>query len=288
MGAWIGLMFGVGLLLIWRSGPRRPARVGRRAGTGYAATLRRAGIDGVSAGQLIAAQVGCGVVVGLTVLTLTATLAIAVCFAAFGAAVPVMLVRRLAARRRNELREQWPEAIDNLASAVRAGLSLPEAVSALAGSAPAGLRPPFARFAASYRASGRFGPCLDQLKDELADPTADRVCETLRVAREVGGTDLGVVLRTLSELLREDARTRAELETRQGWVVNGARLAVCAPWLVLLMLGTQSTTVRAYNSPRGMALLVIGAAVCLAAYRIMLRIGQLPEQRRIMPAGVAR
>ena len=30
-------------------------------------------------------------------------------------------------------------------------------------------------------------------------------------------------------------RTRAELESRQAWTVNGARLAVAAPWLVLLL-----------------------------------------------------
>ena len=85
---------------------------------------------------------------------------------------------------------------------------------------PAELRPAFARFGAAYRASGRFGECLDALKDDLADPVGDRVCETLRVAREVGGSDLGTVLRTLSELLRSDARTRSEFETRQGWVVK--------------------------------------------------------------------
>ena len=79
---------------------------------------------------------------------------------------------------------------------------------------------PFARFSAAYRASGRFGDCLDVLKADLADPVGDRVCETVRVAREVGGSDLGSVLRTLSELLRSDARTRSELETRQGWVIN--------------------------------------------------------------------
>ncbi len=98
------------------------------------------------------------------------------------------------------------------------------------------------RFATAYRATGRFGECLDALKDDLADPVGDRVCETMRVAREVGGSDLGTVLRTLSELLRADARTRSELETRQGWVINAARLAVAAPWAVLLLLGTQSQT----------------------------------------------
>jgi tight adherence protein B len=90
------------------------------------------------------------------------------------------------------------------------------------------------------------------------------------------------VLRTLSELLRSDARTRAELETRQGWIVNAARLAVAAPWAVLLLLGTRSTTLRAYDSGGGATLLVIGAAVCLVAYRLMLRIGRLPDEPRVL------
>src|SRR5262249_48709870 len=79
------------------------------------------------------------------------------------------------------------------------GMSLPEGLSALALRGPEPLRPAFARFSAAYRASGRFGECLDALKDDLADPVGDRVCETMRVAREVGGSDLGTVLGTLSE-----------------------------------------------------------------------------------------
>jgi tight adherence protein B len=124
--------------------------------------------------------------------------------------------------------------------------------------------------------------CLDLLKEDLADPVADRICETLRVAREVGGTDLGRVLRTLSTFLREDARTRAELETRQGWTVNAARLAVAAPWVVLLLLATQQTTLDAYDSPTGAGLLVGGGAVCVVAYRLMVRIGRLPEEKRVL------
>lgn len=90
------------------------------------------------------------------------------------------------------------------------------------------------------------------------------------------------MLRTLSELLRSDARTRAELETRQGWIVNAARLAVAAPWLVLLLLGTQSQALRSYDSAGGSVLLGVGAAVCVVAYRIMVRIGRLPEDVRVL------
>ncbi len=70
-------------------------------------------------------------------------------------------------------------------------------------------------------------------------------------------------------------------------MVNGARLAVSAPWIVLLMLGTQSQTVEAYDTPQGTALLAIGAAACLLAYRLMLRIGRLPAERRILHRSAA-
>jgi len=285
VGALLGLMFGTGLLLIWRSGARAPRRRSRGA-PGWASRrvdlLRQAGVDGIGSTQLLGAQVLCSLVVGVLVLALTSTLAVAASFSVFAFFGPIMVLRRMRRRRQVALRELWPEAVDNMASAVRAGMSLPEGLSALALRGPEPLRPQFARFSAAYRATGRFGECLDALKDDLADPVGDRVCETMRVAREVGGSDLGTVLRTLSELLRSDARTRSELETRQGWVVNAARLAVAAPWLVLLLLGTQSTTLRAYNSTGGVVLLAVGAAVCVVAYRIMLRIGKLPEEQRVL------
>jgi len=284
VGALLGLTAGLGLLLIWRSGPRAPQRVSTRPSwtTRRRELLRQAGVEGVGPVQLVGAQALCAVLAFVIVAAITRTVAVAGSFAIFGALLPVVVVRRLRQRRQTALRELWPEAIDHLASAVRAGMSLPEGLAALAVRGPSELRPPFARFAAAYRASGRFNDCLDALKDDLADPVGDRVCETVRVAREVGGSDLGTVLRTLSELLRADPRTRAELETRQGWIVNAARLAVAAPWAVLLLLGTQSETLTAYDSAGGTLLLAIGAAVCLVAYRFMLRIGRLPEERRVL------
>jgi tight adherence protein B len=284
VGALLGLVLGLGLLLMWRSGPRAPQR--RRASTGWVARraelLHQAGIVGVRPAQLLAVQVGAAVVAFGVVLVLTSAVTIAACFSSFGAALPVLVLRRLRRRRQRALRDVWPDAIDHLTSAVRAGMSLPEGLAALGEHGPAELRAPFARFGARYRSSGRFEECLDALKDDLADPVGDRVCETLRVARAVGGTDLGRVLRTLSALLRTDMRTRAELETRQGWVVNAARLAVAAPWVVLLLLGTRSTTLAAYDSRGGTMLLAVGAGVCVLAYRLMLRSGRLPDEPRVL------
>ncbi|MBA3339447.1 MAG: type II secretion system F family protein [Geodermatophilaceae bacterium] len=284
MGAVLGLLFGTGVLLIWRSSsiattspPRTGGFTGRRNGQ-----LRRAGLQGATSTQLLFIQVATGLLAAIIVLLATSTVTISICFGVFGALLPWMLVRRLARKRLADLRAVWPEVVDNLVSAVRAGLSLPEALSGLAIRGPEVLREPFAEFAARYRASGRFIACIDLLKDDLGDPVADRIIETLRVAREVGGTDLGRVLRTLSTFLREDARVRAELETRQGWTVNAARLAVAAPWAVLLLLATQQTTLVAYDSPVGTGLLIGGGVICVLAYRLMLRIGRLPEEPRVL------
>jgi tight adherence protein B len=195
---------------------------------------------------------------------------------------PVAAVRYRRRKRREELRELWPEVVDNLASGVRAGLSLPEALTQVSVRGPETLRRPFARFGEDYRATGRFGKSLDTLKGALADPVGDRVCESLRMAREVGGSDLGRLLRTLSTFLREDARTRAELETRQSWTVNAARLAVAAPWILLALLSLRPESVAAYNSRTGALVLAAGGALCLVAYRVMLRMGRLPEEERVL------
>jgi tight adherence protein B len=98
----------------------------------------------------------------------------------------------------------------------------------------------------------------------------------------VGGSDLGKLLGTLAEFLRESARTRSELEARQSWTVNAARLAVAAPWLVMVLLASRPEAVAAYNTPMGAAVLLGGLVVSLVCYSVMLRIGALPEEERVL------
>ena len=284
MGSLVGLMFGLGLFLIWRSTlPRTAAPVGRPSRRDQIHDLLvQAGVEGVTAGALVAACACVGLVVLVLMYVVSRVPAIAVAFAAMAAYGPIGLVRFRARQRRRELRDLWPEVVDNLASGVRAGLSLPEALTQVGLRGPAELRRPFVRFGEDYRATGRFYDCLDRLKATLADPVGDRLVESLRMAREVGGSDLGRLLRTLSAFLREDARTRAELETRQGWTINAARLAVAAPWIVLGLLALRPQAVVAYNSAAGLVILGIGGGLCLVAYRVMVRIGRLPDEERVL------
>lgn len=293
-GVLVGLLGGLGFLLLvawFTSTPvlgvgaggassANRAIAGRRARIDDA--LVRSGVQGVSVGRLASASVVSGVAVLVVVLGVSRSVVIAVAFALLAGASPVAWIRRRSRRRSDELRGVWPDAVDNLASSVRAGLALPEALAQLGSKGPLPLREPFRRFAADYEATGRFTEALERLKADLADPVGDRIVEALRVAREVGGSDLGRLLRTLSTFLRDDVRIRGELESRQSWTVNGARLAVAAPWMLLLLLSLRPEAVAAYDSRAGAVVLAVGALTCFIAYRLMIGIGRLPEEQRVL------
>ena len=286
MGALLGLLFGTGLLLIWQS--LGPVRVSDAVTSGLSLRERgkqmlvQAGIEQVSLASLLMSCLGVFIVVLLGMTALSRSVVLGTAFGVIASWGPIAAVRYRRRRRLEELREVWPEVVDNLASAVRAGMSLPEALTQIGVRGPGTLRRPFDRFGTDYRATGRFMVCLDRLKADLADPVGDRVVESLRMAREVGGSDLGRLLRTLSTFLREDARARAELETRQGWSINAARLAVAAPWVLLALLSLRPESVAAYDGRTGAIVIASGAALCLLAYRLMLRIARLPDEQRVL------
>ena len=287
MGALVGLALGVGLaLLSWTltdpDPATRPPSLTRRAADRGRSLLAEAGLARIGLGALAAWSLGAAAVAFVVAAGVSQSQVLATTFGTIAAYAPWAFVRARRGRRQVALRAAWPDVVDDLTSAVRAGLALPEALIQLGRRGPVELRPAFEQFAAAYRAGGRFGDSLDVLKDSLADPVGDRVVESVRVAREVGGNDLGRLLRTLSQFLREDARTRGELEARQAWTVNGARLAAAAPWLVLALLATRPQAVAAYDTAAGMVVLGGGAGACVGAYRLMMRIGRLPAEDRVL------
>lgn len=286
-GAFLGLIAGLGLLAIWWSmweqdeQQRRPGPL-----VNVMDRLRDdlvvVGLGTVPPVAVPALSIGLGLVVAAALWAPSGAVIPALALGAVVSLLPVVLLRSAARRRTTALREVWPEAVDHLASAVRAGLSLPEALVQLGRKGPEELQPAFVEFGRDYQASGDFASSLDRLKVRLADPVGDRIVEALRITRDVGGTDLGVLLRTLSTFLREDARTRAELEARQSWTVNAARLALAAPWIVLALMSTRPQAAQAYDTPAGLVMIVAGGAVSVVAYRVMLMIARLPQDERVL------
>lgn len=282
----LGLVLGGGLALVaapwlWPTGVDTE-RVPRRDGLGarLAELLVQAGFARLRPVLFLVLTVMLAVAAGGLALGLFAVPGLAAVAAVTAVLLPFVLLSGRARRRRRAARAAWPDLIDHLVAGLRAGFAPGEAVASLTQPAPAALSPGFEAFERRWRGYSSFDSALDELKEALADPVADRVVETLRVAREVGGTELPGVLRGLSSALRQEAATRAEAEARQSWVIAAARLGVVAPWIVILVLATRPEAAGVYASPGGTLLVVTGFVVTVVAYRIMLAVGRLPEDRR--------
>jgi tight adherence protein B len=279
----LGVLLGVGVLLavspvLW------PAHSGvsekRTAGDALRERLAQAGLQRVSAATFVAASILLAAIAGAVTFALVPVTALAVAAAIVGLVLPMIVVLRRGRSVRKNARVVWPDVVDHLVSAVRSGLSLPESIMSLAHTGPPATRTAFATFERGYRSSGDFAGGLDNLKAHLADPVADRILETVRMSREVGGSELTLVLRNLAAYLRQDAAIRSEVEARQSWVLNAARLGVAAPWIVLVLLATRPEAAAAYNTPAGAVLVVGGLGVSVVAYQIMIGLGRIPEERR--------
>ena len=280
----LALLAGAGMLLVaspwlW---PRSEQRVEREHP--FVDRLRdrliQAGLERVGLGTVAVVSGVLALAAGTLVHLLLGVVAITAACAIAALLLPSVVIGVRARRRRRASRVIWPDVVDQLVSAVRSGLALPDALLTLAESGPSQTRAAFVRFRADYRATGNFSLSLDSLKERLADPVADRILETLRMSREVGGSELTTVLRNLGSYLRQESAIRSEVEARQSWIVNAARLGAAAPWVVLLLLASRPEAAVAYNSPQGIALITGGFVVSIVAYRLMIAIGRLPEERR--------
>ncbi|MBC7443707.1 MAG: type II secretion system F family protein [Ramlibacter sp.] len=279
----IGGLLGAGLLLVaapflW---PRAEPAAGRGPSRGrLRGILAQGGLGTLPPAAFVALSVVLALATAALVQAILGIAALAVVAGLSGLALPLVTVSRRARARRRANRAVWPDVVDHLVSAVRSGLALPDSVGSLAGAGPMSTRTSFAEFAREYRVSGNFSLAVDQLKASLADPVADRILETLRMAREVGGSDLTVVLRSLAAWLRQDAAIRSEIEARQSWIVSAARLGVAAPWIILLLLASRPEAAIAYNTASGVVVIVGGLVVSVVAYQVMVALGRLPEERR--------
>jgi len=287
MIALLGFALGVGLVLVaapwvWPASQRRGSRDRHAGALAKHATglLESAGYAHVAPRVLGSVMAACALVAAAAAWLVTTAGSLAALSAIAAAGAPVVWLRSRAARLMRVRRAMWPDVCDLLVGSVRAGLSLPDAVAVLGESAPSAVRPAFAQFDRDMRASGHFTSSLERLKQKLADPMADRIIETLRMAREVGGTELVPVLRSLSVSIRSDAALRGEVESKQSWTKGAALLGVVAPWAVLVVMSLRPEGAQAYASASGVTLILVGAVVSLVAYRIMLRVGRLPEPRR--------
>jgi len=207
----------------------------------------------------------------------------------FVAAVPggaVALIPRayFGRRRRDRLREvqlAWPDGLRDLVSSIAAGSSLTQAMTSLAETGPVAMRSAFGRFPQLARVLGT-GPALELMKEDLADPTSDRVLEVLILAQERGGSIVRDILDDLVDATTRDLKLLDELETEGLEMRINAKAVVVLPWLVLVALTARPGAFRDfYQSGGGVVTLVVAGVLTAIGVAVLGRLGRDPIETRI-------
>ena len=197
--------------------------------------------------------------------------------------IPLAVDKQRYEKKRHQLINHWPEIIDNIISGLRSGLSTPETVIQLATRGPMETRAIFELCAAQLKQSGDLHFALINVREAFADPIVDQVCETLVTSRTSGGRDTTLILRTLGDFVRGDIAVRNEIRAKHGWIKNSAIIATLAPWLLLLILSSQPTTIAAFSTSTGVVVLVIGAVMSAVGFLWMTRLGRFEKIPRVFP-----
>lgn len=177
---------------------------------------------------------------------------------------------------------EWPKFLDSIHSAAWAGASLEQAILDSVSVAPPKIAWALLEFEKDQGSGLDFSQSLDNLKARLANPIADRFIEITRLASASGGRGYLNALRSQALQLRLENATWNEIQVKQNWVLGTAKLAVLAPWLVLVLLGMRPETAIAFQTETGIAVLVIGLIASLLAFRLIKALGTLPQRTRTL------
>lgn len=243
--------------------------------------LAQAGLN-VTPAQFTMASAGVGLLALVVLLGVSEVWAVAVPPSVLLSLLPRFYFARVRTRRLSEVRKAWPDGIRDIIGGVSSGMSVQRALENLARSGPAPLREAFGRFPVQARTLG-VGAALESIKEDLSDPTSDRVLEVLMIAHDRGGPLIPDILRDLAESTSMDLAAAEEEQTEALEQRINARVVFMLPWLVLVALTFRPGPFRAfYSSPAGMLVVAIGAALSLLGIAIISRLSQPQDEPRVL------
>lgn len=196
------------------------------------------------------------------------------------------LPRALYSRRRGlrlaEIQKAWPDGLRDLVASITAGMSLQRAVENLSLTGPLPLRQAFGRFPYLARTLGMV-PALEVVKEELGDPTSDRVIEILILAHERGGAIVPDILRDLADATVRDIWTIEEIESLSLEQKINSRAVFVLPWLVLVAITAREGPFREfYGGAGGVIVVVFCALLSGIGMWFVTKLGAEPDEPRVL------
>ena len=219
--------------------------------------------------------------IGIVISIITNVFVIAPVSLAIAILLPGILLNQRKTKIQEQKMRQWTLLIDDLTSGVRAGLTISEALAQALQSSEEPLRSDFQEAILEINRSGQVSKVISILKNQITDTVGVATLKLLQVVLKTGANDLATSLSILSNSSRENHNLIQELKAKQSWVLNGARISVVSPWLVLLALWTQESVRNAYQNFIGQIILILVALVGVFGYLVMKRIGRIDVFRKV-------
>ncbi|MCG8510316.1 MAG: type II secretion system F family protein [Rhodospirillales bacterium] len=238
--------------------------------------LHRTGRD-IGIGFYIAISFGLAFVV-TAVLTVMAQMPIALSIALgifAGAAIPHLVVNRMATKRLERFTGIFPDAIDLIVRGLRSGLPVTESISAVGSEMPDPVGGEFRRIAESVQFGRTLEEALWDAARRLDTPDFKFFVISLSVQKETGG-NLGETLANLSDVLRRRRQMKLKIKAMSSEARASAYILGSLPFVMfcLIYLLNPSYETELFTDPRGrVALLAAMAkmAVGIAVMRKMVR-----------------
>lgn len=267
--------------LSFSMGNRRRPQVGERQ-----LWLHQAGVV-LTPRQFWLGSVLVGLLTFLAVGALSGAPMVAVVPAIGVAALPRAYFSRRRSARLRVVQESWPDGLRDILASVSAGRSASQAIAALSISGPEPLREAFSRFPLLSRMLGTV-PALEVVKEELSDPTSDRVIEVLILAHERGGHIVKAILEDLVQATTKDLKLREEILSEGLEMKINSRAVLVMPWLVLLALTMSTPAFRDfYTSALGGVVVLAGAAMSMFGMWLLQRLGREMGEKRVFGASAS-
>jgi tight adherence protein B len=204
---------------------------------------------------------------------------------AFAASFPANTYKQRRQRRRAEAADTWPRMIEEIRLLCGSlGRPVPQALLEVGKRGPEDMRSAFRHAEREWLISTDFARTTHVLKEHLADPTADIVCETLLLAHGIGGNDVDRRLAALAEDRQMDLHSRKDARAKQSGVKFARRFVLIVP-LGMAFAGLSIGNGRAaYATTEGQLGVAAGLFTLAACWWWAGRLIRMPEEQRVFRA----
>jgi tight adherence protein B len=243
---------------------------GTQAGSRLARLIEQSGVA-TTPGAVAAMSVTAGLVGVLLVLLFVGSLLAAVAAAMLGVSIPFFWLRYKRSKRIARFEEQFPEALDLLSRAIRAGHAFQTAMGMVADELPPPVGVEFKKAFDQQNFGLPLRDALNEISDRVASLDVRFFVTSVSIQRETGG-NLSEILDNLARVMRERFKIRRQVRvhTAHGRFTGYVLLALPAGLaLVLTWLSPEHMNLL-FKEPLGQAMLV-GAMVMQAVGFIWIR-----------------